>query len=96
MCCRAKDEAERRLQEAVQKAEAAERSAAQAQVQLEESGRRHAAATASFEVCLVITHAAHGAGGCLAVLEPGGGIIAVIAAVLTACTAKHDRWIQPP
>ena len=41
----------------MQQAEAAERSAAQVQAQLEESGRRHAAAAASFEVCFVIKHA---------------------------------------
>ena len=48
---RATAAAEKRLQEAVQRAEAAERSASQAQEQLEENGRRHAAATASLEVC---------------------------------------------
>ena len=52
MCCRAKGEVERRLQKAMQQAEAGERSAAHAQAQLEESGRRHAAAAATFEVCL--------------------------------------------
>ena len=42
---------ERRLEEAVQRADAAERRAASAQEQLEESGRRHAAAAATFEAC---------------------------------------------
>lgn len=48
--CSATAAAEKGLQEAVQRAEAAERSASQAQLQLQENGRRHAAASASLEV----------------------------------------------
>lgn len=46
---------EKRLQEAVQRAEAAEKSPSQAQEQLEESARRHAAASANFEACLILS-----------------------------------------
>ena len=61
---RATAAAQKGLQEAVQRAEAAERSASQAQEQLEENGRRHAAASASLEVrmsqwiccCIVLAH----------------------------------------
>lgn len=90
-CCRAKDEAERRLQEAVQQAEAGERSAAHARAQLEESGRRHAAAAASFEVCFAITHAGRWCWRLSGCARAWGRTVGMIAAVLNLCTAEDDR-----
>ena len=56
--CRATAATEQLLQAAVQRAEAAERSASQAQEQVEENGRRHASAAASLEVCVGLGAAA--------------------------------------
>ena len=86
-CCRAKAEAERRLQEA----EAGERSAAHARAQLEESGRRHAAAAASFEVCFIITHAGRWCWRLSGCARAWGRTVGMIAAVLNLCTVEDDR-----
>ena len=58
MCYSATAAVEKRLEEAMQRADAAERRVASAQEQLEESGRRHAATAASFEVCFSLVSVA--------------------------------------